>query len=52
MDCLVDIGRNYSRKLKKFPEEQFRKILRYNGLKVKKPYAQGFSPRYIVLADL
>ena len=51
MSALTRIGRNYHDKLEKFPEEQFKKILRYNGLKVDKPYAQAFSARNMILSD-
>jgi len=51
MDNLTNIGKNYSTKLQKFPEEQFRKILRYNGLKVKRAYAQSYAIRHMILSD-
>jgi hypothetical protein len=48
---LIEIGKHYVSKLEKFPEEQFRKILSYNGLKIRKAYAQSFATRHIVLSD-
>jgi hypothetical protein len=51
ISALIRIGEHYNKKLEKFPEKQFRKILRYNGLKVKQPYAQAFSVRHMVLSD-
>ena len=51
MENLIDTGKNYVSKLRKFPEEQFRKILRYNGLKINGSYAQSFAARHIVLFD-
>jgi hypothetical protein len=52
MSILIQIGKNYHRKLEKYPEEQFRKILHYNGLKIRKAYAQAFSVRQLVLSDI
>jgi hypothetical protein len=52
MGILTQIGKNYHKKLEKYPEEQFRKILHYNGLKIRKAYAQAFSIRHMVLSDI
>ncbi len=51
MSALIRSGKNYVTKLRKFPEEQFRKILHYNGLKINRVYAQSFAARHIVLSE-
>ena len=50
MSELTRIGKKYHKKLEKFTEEQFRKILHYNGLKIKKIYAQSFAPRHQIIS--